>query len=273
VSEDFVDAWRGEDAESSELMIQKKTEDTVYENEANLALPDILTLPIALSTQPIDEPRTHQKTQKTGEILTVNVSSQSATQQTPAVQPNVPVPFFQMLPGVQQGKLSSDPSSQLNSLTDTETVLTPAQQTVSSRIISASPAPVHLQGPQIASQVTAAIVQTTGATTEITLNPEELGRVRIAMTASDAGMTVTLLAERPETIDLLRRHIDQLARELRDLGYENPTFEFGEHSGGFDNERDQSAHQNGQPDLNNQADNPSQQSIRVALSGGLDLKL
>ncbi|BBU59258.1 hypothetical protein KU6B_55230 [Mameliella alba] len=63
---------------------------------------------------------------------------------------------------------------------------------------------------------------------EIRLSPEELGQVRMQMVPSDNGMTVHITADRPETLDLMRRHIDQLARDLADAGYESASFSFGE---------------------------------------------
>ncbi|WP_425097690.1 flagellar hook-length control protein FliK [Tropicibacter sp. S64] len=62
---------------------------------------------------------------------------------------------------------------------------------------------------------------------EVRLSPEELGRVRMHMTPSDHGMTVHIQADRPETLDLLRRHVDQLARDLADAGFETSNFTFG----------------------------------------------
>ena len=62
---------------------------------------------------------------------------------------------------------------------------------------------------------------------EISLNPEELGRVRMAMSRTEHGMTVAIMAERPEALDLMRRHIDQLTAEFHRLGYTNIGFSFG----------------------------------------------
>lgn len=62
---------------------------------------------------------------------------------------------------------------------------------------------------------------------EITLVPEELGRVRLTMTPSEAGMAVTIMAERPETLELMRRNIELLARDLSSQGFENLSFSFG----------------------------------------------
>lgn len=63
---------------------------------------------------------------------------------------------------------------------------------------------------------------------ELTLSPEELGRVRMTLTTQDGTLTLTIQADRPETIDLMRRHIDQLAQDFRDLGFTNLNFSFGQ---------------------------------------------
>lgn len=63
---------------------------------------------------------------------------------------------------------------------------------------------------------------------ELKLNPAELGRVRLALAPGDGVMMVTVLADRPETLDLMRRHIDMLAQELRAIGYGSTAFSFGQ---------------------------------------------
>jgi flagellar hook-length control protein FliK len=63
---------------------------------------------------------------------------------------------------------------------------------------------------------------------EISLSPKELGRVRMNISAVETGITVSVLAERPETLDLMRRNIDQLVREFQAIGYENINFAFSE---------------------------------------------
>ncbi len=78
----------------------------------------------------------------------------------------------------------------------------------------------------VAAQLAVAISQGQGKPTEIALNPEELGRVRLSLSAADASITLTVIAERGDTVDLMRRHIDVLAQEFRSLGYENINFSF-----------------------------------------------
>lgn len=80
----------------------------------------------------------------------------------------------------------------------------------------------------VAGQISVAVSGPGGRATEISLSPEELGRVRLHMTAVDQTITLHVMAERPETNDLLRRHIDVLAQEFRALGYEDIAFSFGD---------------------------------------------
>jgi len=88
--------------------------------------------------------------------------------------------------------------------------------------------------------VTAQLAQRLGATEtlprgdaplEMTLDPPELGKIRLSVTRSAEGMVLHLHAELPETLDLLRRHGDALEEELQRHGLEHGAFSF---SGGRD---------------------------------------
>lgn len=72
--------------------------------------------------------------------------------------------------------------------------------------------------------------------TEVRLNPEELGRVRLTFSGAEAASLVLIQVERPETLDLLRRNLDLLRAELQaegyaglelSLGHEAPTHQDG----------------------------------------------
>ena len=76
-----------------------------------------------------------------------------------------------------------------------------------------------------------ALVRQSDGRIEIALSPEELGRVRMALVTSETGVSVSIGADRPETLALMRRHIEQLASDLRQLGYTDVGFSF---SGGSD---------------------------------------
>lgn len=67
---------------------------------------------------------------------------------------------------------------------------------------------------------------------EIALQPEELGRVTLKLSQEDGASTLLISAERPETLDLMRRHIAALEVELRANGHENLTLRFSGGGGG-----------------------------------------
>ena len=54
---------------------------------------------------------------------------------------------------------------------------------------------------------------------EIVLNPSELGSVKMTIATNDAGSSVALQVERPETLELVNRHLDMLRRELKNVGW------------------------------------------------------
>ncbi|GAB5436085.1 flagellar hook-length control protein FliK [Falsiruegeria mediterranea] len=90
--------------------------------------------------------------------------------------------------------------------------------------IPAASKPVLAQsvGAQLAEQLAKRPQGTIG----IMLNPEELGRVQMAVNASESVVAISITAERPETLDLMRRHVDQLIEEFRQMGYEGVDLAF-----------------------------------------------
>ena len=90
--------------------------------------------------------------------------------------------------------------------------------------------------PRVAlSQIANILIKGTDNRAEILLNPRELGSVRLTMSGLEASLTVTIQADRLETMELMRRHIDILSGELRRAGYDNVSFDFrngSPHSGG-----------------------------------------
>ncbi len=108
---------------------------------------------------------------------------------------------------------------------------------------------------------------------ELTLSPEELGRVRMMLSTHDGALTLSIQADRPETIDLMRRHIDQLAQDFRDLGFADVSFSFSRDDtapGGQGAERE-----TGDPAVTAAEDSPLRNAAAPAGArrGGLDLRL
>ena len=89
--------------------------------------------------------------------------------------------------------------------------------------------------PPVARQVADAILNIKGDSTEIVLNPPELGAVRIVISRDPQGLLVTLLAERPEALDLMRRHVDLLRQDLAAQGEAGARLDFASQAqgGGF----------------------------------------
>lgn len=63
---------------------------------------------------------------------------------------------------------------------------------------------------------------------ELILQPAELGRLRFDLVTQGDQVQVTLAAERPETLDLLRRHADELRQEFKASGLDAGTLSFGQ---------------------------------------------
>lgn len=99
-------------------------------------------------------------------------------------------------------------------------------------VTAPSPAPGNaLQvARNVVRQITPHIADQHGSQIEITLTPEELGTVRLIISAGDRP-AVAVYAENPATLDLLRRHAELLARELRDTGLAGADLSFADNRG------------------------------------------
>lgn len=90
--------------------------------------------------------------------------------------------------------------------------------------------PSQLVARAVAVQVSQATVDGAGRMVEITLDPVELGKVKLKLHPTDAGITVQIIADRADTIDLMRRNSTILEAEFRDAGYDNIDFAFSHNS-------------------------------------------
>jgi flagellar hook-length control protein FliK len=128
----------------------------------------------------------------------------------------------------------------------------------------------------VSQQIVAALSQVGAGQVDVALSPEELGRVRLSLSVSDTGIAVHVAAERPETLALIRRHIDMLAQDFRAIGYDSVEFGFSDQPGaGRDGGDARRALGNGAL-LGAVADAPAprpQITLSAGLAGGLDLRL
>ena len=139
------------------------------------------------------------------------------------------------------------------------------------------PVPGPPMAVHVTQQLAAALADQPDRPVEIALSPEELGRVRMTLHHGEAGLTVAIHAERPETLDLMRRNIDMLVRDFRDLGYSEMSFSFSGQSG-----QDRPESRPGQPDSLAPAPAVGAPAPRIPIlaplrlelgNGGLDLRI
>lgn len=127
------------------------------------------------------------------------------------------------------------------------------------------------------------VVQRSDGVTEVALAPDELGKVQVSVQtdAQNPERVVLFLSfDRPETLDLFRRHIDLLTEAMRDAGYTQADIGFGFADQGTGGQADR-APESGPPETATVpgADRPSAPTadpapLRTAAAGsGLDMRL
>ncbi len=140
--------------------------------------------------------------------------------------------------------------------------------------IAAVASPLAIPLHQAVAQITAALSRSTDGATDIALAPEELGKVRLRLQpdASDPDrMVVMITFERPETLDLFRRNVGDLAEALRAAGYAGADIGFGQEGGGAGG-FDQGHRPGSAPDLTDPTP-PTPDSPRLAAGASLDVRL
>ncbi|MFY0682070.1 MAG: flagellar hook-length control protein FliK [Thalassovita sp.] len=177
--------------------------------------------------------------------------------------------------------MGSAATPSLNSATVTE-VITPVVDPALGAPVSAETTPLTSQpssapapsSPTVTHPVLQHLLNTdlrTAQRTEITLSPEELGKLRLIVQPSENGVVIALQAERPETLELMRRHAEMLTQELRSAGYTSVEFEFSTND---QSQRRTSAGKQTQDELGEWSDDTdSADPIAVSASGRLDIRL
>jgi len=127
-------------------------------------------------------------------------------------------------------------------------------------------------------QGAASLSRDPGAMLEIALDPPELGRVRLSFVEVNGALGLSIVADRPETVELMRRHLAVLADEFARAGLDAPSVDISGGRGGRAGE-----HGPRHPPAPLPADFPlpdgpipvpvARASALVAAGGGLDLRL
>lgn len=126
----------------------------------------------------------------------------------------------------------------------------------------------------IASQMATAITtRPQSGAIEVALNPEELGRVSIVLNGRDDGLHMAISAERPETLDMIRRHLSVLEAEFKNLGLGDLSIDMGTSSDAQQDEAqgdDPGALASMPPD---QIDEASPAPARLGADGRIDIRM
>lgn len=130
----------------------------------------------------------------------------------------------------------------------------------------------------VAAQIVAALSRSGDGATELALSPDELGTVRLRLEPDAANpdrMVVMITFERPETLDLFRRHVGELADALRDAGYSGADIGFGQDQSGADGSEGSADRSAGRATGQNQPEPDLSHSSapRLAAGASLDLRL
>ena len=108
---------------------------------------------------------------------------------------------------------------------------TPALPGLPAAVASLAPLP-SVPVAQIAPLVIAIATDPGTGALQVALSPDELGRLHLQVTTEGDTLRIALTVERPDTLDLLRRHADQLLGDLRQAGFGGATLSFGQGSAG-----------------------------------------
>jgi flagellar hook-length control protein FliK len=138
----------------------------------------------------------------------------------------------------------------------------------------ADPSPAPRLSPEFRALVLAQATQPSDTGISVTLAPVELGELQLLLIPEGDALRVTITAERPETLDLLRRHADQLGQELRQAGFQSASFSFAQSGQGDRNAPTPLAHSDPQSAPLAPAEPPPLPIPAAPLAaGGLDLRI
>jgi flagellar hook-length control protein FliK len=97
---------------------------------------------------------------------------------------------------------------------------------ISTAVLASAPRVVAQVANHLIANINSALM-TGERSVELRLDPPELGRVILTLTPADQGISGQVLAERSDTLELLRRSLDELARELHDQGFGDVALSLG----------------------------------------------
>ena len=206
------------DKAASSTVIKDVTQTQIVATSTRLAPLDDAAVPTAVRSSETATPHPKEAAQQgsDGRSTATDVAGPNAAakQTTPMVPP--------------KSVEGSNPLDAVGEMTSADIQLPPlvTGQTgapAQSQLSLPSPAPSPAQAQALWSQLQPQLPQP-NQTVEIALHPKELGPLKLLAQSAEGGLTLTILAERPETLDLMRRHLDQLHDDLRRAGFNTVSF-------------------------------------------------
>ena len=134
-----------------------------------------------------------------------------------------------------------------------------------------NPKPAANFAPQISAKIVEAVPAAADGPIEIILDPEGLGKLRMQITRSEAGWTLHVAIERPETLEFMRRHLETLQKDLVSVGYEALSLQLGGGQNDSAGAQGQSGTMGVQSDTFD--DGAAQTITTIAISDGLDIRV
>lgn len=116
---------------------------------------------------------------------------------------------------------SVDPAMVTVEESNTRLSMTPQEAMSQARLAQSAPNPA-----QVVRQLADAVRTTDDNVVELTMDPPELGRVRMSISEASGVTTITIAADNQATSELMRRHIDMLRKDFAELGHQNVSFSF-----------------------------------------------
>ncbi|MHA3978342.1 flagellar hook-length control protein FliK [Halovulum sp. GXIMD14794] len=95
-------------------------------------------------------------------------------------------------------------------------------------IASTTTSPSGHRTPDMIAQIASRLTETGTKELTIRLDPPELGSVRIVLSGSDGSLSASIIVDRVEVDQFLRRHADELESALAEAGYGSVDLEFSD---------------------------------------------
>jgi hypothetical protein len=136
--------------------------------------------------------------------------------------------------------------------------------------------PVTAQLPVLAAHVVEIASGRAGQVTEIALSPEELGGVRLSFRPHDSDpdrIVVMMTFDRPEAMELFRRHADQLLGDIRAAGFSGADLSFAQSDTRDQANNPHSSRYSADPLTDPPDPAATEGPLRMASASSLDLRL